>query len=88
MAAMVTRALALTGSDFEVNEADELLARFGDSSKIQNWSKAAVAKAVQAGIVNGNDKAEFLPGVKASRAEAAVMIMRTLGYVGFVNEIS
>ncbi len=87
MASMVTRALALAGYDFEIDQPDDLLNRFGDSREIRDWSKTAVAKAVKAGIVNGNEQAEFLPGAKASRAEAAVMVLRTLRYVGFINEV-
>ena len=82
---MVRNAVRLTGIAPEVGSPDEVIARFTDYSEIKGWAKAAVADAVQAGIINGNNRGEFNPEADATRAEAAVMLMRTLGYTGFSN---
>jgi len=85
MAAMVRNAVRLAGIASEAGSADEVISRFGDNAAIKDWAREAVAEAVQAGIINGNTRGEFNPEADATRAEAAVMLMRTLGYAGFMN---
>lgn len=51
---------------------------FTDSSDIGAWAQAAVAQAVQAGILNGYSDGSFRPDAVITRAEMAVMAARAL----------
>ena len=51
---------------------------FADDSKISSFAKDAVNKAVALGIVKGRTKTAFEPKANATRAEAAVMLYRSL----------
>jgi len=70
MAVMIMRALGLTQSDSTVS--------FADASSIPDWALESVAQAVKAGIVSGKPGNIFDPMGKASRAEAAKMIVNML----------
>ncbi|WP_340400526.1 S-layer homology domain-containing protein [Paenibacillus sp. FSL H8-0079] len=47
---------------------------FTDQAKIGTWAQAAVAQAVQAGIINGYTDGTFQPNANITRAEMATMI--------------
>lgn len=49
---------------------------FTDNESISDWAKEAVSSMVQAGIISGRDDLSFDPQQKATRAEAASMIVR------------
>ncbi|OPH56919.1 hypothetical protein BC351_26240 [Paenibacillus ferrarius] len=51
---------------------------FTDSAEIGAWAQKAVAQAVQADIIKGNDDGTFRPNAEVSRAEIAVMIARAM----------
>lgn len=86
MALMMVRALEFTGKVSDVgNKQDVLLSRFGDNKKISPWAREAVAKAINAGIINGVTASSFQPKNNATRAEAVAMIKRLLQYVEFMN---
>lgn len=77
MATMIARALKVTANKEDVKDQDAVLAVFKDAAAIQSSLKAGVSFAVEHGIVVGfNDK--FAPNDKSTRAQAAVMIHRTL----------
>jgi len=58
-------------------ELQRLLQSFKDASAIKNWSKADVAAAVQAGLVQGGGAGRFNPNGIATRGQA-VTILRKL----------
>jgi len=93
--AMVTRAefAVMLDKVFDLSEHDGELA-FSDEADIGNWAKAAVGRAVQAGIVKGFADGSFRPNTLLSRAEMVVMIVRLLnlgegdeaGVTGFADD--
>ncbi|MZQ80780.1 hypothetical protein GQF01_01325 [Paenibacillus sp. 5J-6] len=83
MAVMITRAMALAGTSVEVNT--KALQAFEDEKSINGWAKDAVARAMNAGIMNGITNSSFMPGDKATRAQAAVIMKRLLQFEKFMN---
>ena len=60
-------------------EADEsVLFGYPDRGSISEWAVQAMAWAVSAGIIAGNDTGELLPQSNATRAQVAVMLQRYL----------
>ncbi|RKN80721.1 S-layer homology domain-containing protein [Paenibacillus ginsengarvi] len=83
MALMISRALAMTGK--KASASSDKLMVFADRGTISAWAQAAVAEAVQAGLMNGVDADRFAPAEQASRAQVAVLLKRMLQYAGFMN---
>jgi len=67
---MLVNALSLAGEGGKLT--------FLDEEKIGAWAKAAVAKAVAQGLVNGYADGSFRPDAKIKRAEMAVILARVL----------
>ncbi|TYP78233.1 InlB B-repeat-containing protein [Paenibacillus methanolicus] len=59
-------------------QAEEAQLAFTDVGQIGVWAKAAVARAVKAGILSGLPDGTFRPNAAISRAEMAVMVARAL----------
>lgn len=72
-AAMITKALRLTGAEATVDFAD-----VAEGS----WYYRAVAAALRAGIIKGQSKTAFGVGANISRQDAAVMLDRVIEYSG------
>jgi hypothetical protein len=70
-AVMLMNALKPQGSGAELT--------FTDNAKIGTWAQKAVAQAVQAGIIKGNQDGSFRPNTEVTRAEMAAMIANALG---------
>jgi len=86
MAAVIIRALEYTGAAVTVeNEVAGLLSRFKDYNDIGVWAREAVAKAVKTSIFHGKSDGRFAPDDTATRAEAAVVIIKLLKYLNFIN---
>ncbi|BFT69347.1 S-layer homology domain-containing protein [Paenibacillus sp. P36] len=83
MAVMIARAMALAGNS-GVADVKGLQA-FDDEKSINGWAKDAVARALHAGIMNGITNSSFMPGEKATRAQAAVILKRLLQFEKFMN---
>ena len=83
MAAMITRALALAGYDKAADVS--VLARYADHRAVSPWASAAMAQAVDAGIVTGTPATALSPRTFATRAEAAVMIKRMMEVLNFIQ---
>lgn len=79
MATMISRALKTTGNLEEVKDVSSVLSQFSDANQINNSLKTDVALAVSNGLVIGAN-GKFNPTISATRAEAAVMIYRTLNF--------
>ncbi|MNG21724.1 Endo-1,4-beta-xylanase A precursor [compost metagenome] len=71
MAVMIARALQLSG-DAAAN------AGFNDDAAIPQWSRDAVDALKQEGLINGRSGNLFVPNGTATRAEAAVLLLRLL----------
>ncbi|MGU3471516.1 Ig-like domain-containing protein [Paenibacillus sp. D51F] len=86
MAAMMVR--AIEASEMKIIPAKDnasYLANFKDKGKISAWAQPYAAKAVFAGIANGQTATAFAPLGQATRAEAAVMLKRMLLYLGMID---
>lgn len=86
MATMMVRAIGVAGIQVTLQgSAADTLKKFSDRGKVGTWAQTDVAKAVQAGIINGQTTSTFGGKNNATRAEAAVMVKRLLDYVGFLD---
>lgn len=78
MAVMIIRAMINSGKsmDINTNEAVVDLIAFIDGHMISEWAVTSMASAIKLGIISGRGEAMIAPGAVATRAEAAVMILR------------
>ncbi|MGO4499428.1 S-layer homology domain-containing protein [Paenibacillus sp. 2RAB27] len=83
MVAMMMRAMKVGGK--EIQASSTVIDRFADRSTIGEWSKAAVAQALTAGLVQGLSDNSFAPTEPATRAQAATMLKRMLQSLQFIN---
>lgn len=83
MVVMAARAVKALGFTAEVSDVDAALAKFNDRRLISEWAKEAVAAATEAGMINGSELGDFSPFDHATRAEATLMVTRTLNYMRF-----
>lgn len=83
MAAMVVHAFNYAGKGVTLTDAEvsAQLARFTDAPAISPWARASVAGTVTKGIVKGRTATAIVPQGTATRAEAAVMILRMHGQI-------
>lgn len=86
MAVMIVRALEQTGFEVTISEEEQeqLLARFSDRAKIQNWAATDLARAVKSGLLKGVTATTIEPAANATRAQAAVMIKRMMEKTGLL----
>lgn len=56
------------------------MAAFTDADQISDWAVPEVARAAAAGLVTGYPDGTFRPQAPVTRAEAAVLICRTMQY--------
>lgn len=61
---------------------------FADTDEIAEWARGYVSAAVRAGIITGVGDNRFAPTDPVTRAQAATMIMRSLGEVGTSLELT
>ncbi|SEN63961.1 Ig-like domain-containing protein [Paenibacillus sp. OV219] len=86
MASMMVRAASSAGVQIVPQQTTaEVLKKFTDRAKIGTWAQTDVAKAVEAGVINGMSNGAFGGKNNATRAEAAVMVKRLLNYLEFIN---
>ncbi|MFD0959951.1 S-layer homology domain-containing protein, partial [Paenibacillus chungangensis] len=77
MAIMIVRTLRYFGIALENKNPS-----FNDQDDIADWAEKDVQFAASAGIVRGDEQGSFQPTDYASRAEAAVMLIRLMRYSG------
>ncbi|WP_379135177.1 S-layer homology domain-containing protein, partial [Paenibacillus sp. sgz500958] len=77
---IINKAMTITGLHVEVkaNEAEALLAAFGDAQQSSTWSKESMAACIKAGIVSGMSDFKLAPKDRITRAEVAVIVRRLL----------
>ncbi|WP_020619617.1 bacterial Ig-like domain-containing protein [Paenibacillus daejeonensis] len=82
MMVMLARALRAAGyGGLELTEGLGVLREFVDSGTVANYAALDIAALVKAGLVQGDPQGQLMPLAAASRAEAAVLIYRTLGHM-------
>jgi len=86
MAAMVIRAQELAGVEVVLSNSEvaAVLAGFKDAGQIGSWARAELAAAIESGVVAGTTAHTVSPNATATRAEAAVMIIRLLNNADFI----
>ncbi|MCU6708643.1 S-layer homology domain-containing protein [Paenibacillus sp. J5C_2022] len=77
MAIMIVRTLRYLNIALENTDQS-----FNDQDDIADWAEEAVQLAAAAGIVRGDEQGNYQPADYASRAEAAVMLIRLMRYSG------
>ena len=78
MAVMVSEALGNKAPTIDGTELDA----FSDSAAVDSWAVNGMERAVKAGIVSGMTPSTLAPRVNATRAQAAAMIYKLLGFLG------
>ncbi|MGI9861605.1 S-layer homology domain-containing protein [Moorella naiadis] len=73
------------GAGIDITKPGGLLPRFSDSQEIAPWAREAVAISIAAGIIHSDTQDRLKPGNSATRAEAAVMLARTLKLLQLIN---
>ncbi len=84
MAVMVANAVKYAGTYNPSIDTERYLNQFLDKGSISDWSQEAVAFAVSAGVIRGDEKGNFRPASNATRAEAAVMLGNCMKHLGFI----
>ncbi len=74
MAAIIVRAFNLPPAALQTG--------FADEAKISSWAKDVVAAAVESKVMTGTTGNRFAPEDKATRAEAATVLLRLLQFKG------
>lgn len=86
IAVMLSRALEVANPSVPAGDADAaILGKYTDHGSVSAWAQPAVAKLLNAGIIQGKSAAVIDPAAPASRAEAAVMIKRLLQSAQLMN---
>ncbi|ANS76108.1 hypothetical protein AWM70_17225 [Paenibacillus yonginensis] len=86
MTLMMARAMSSAGQPLNASvNPDGVLSKFKDNKQISAASKAVVAQAVNAGVIQGTSTGTFNPKGTATRAEAAVMLKRVLDKLRFLK---
>ena len=79
--AMIARAMKVTKLDSGINDgeqADKVLAKFSDGSRVASWAKSFAAGCVNTGTVNGRANGDVAPKDNITRAETAAIVKRLL----------
>ncbi len=82
IAVMVSRTVRFAGYPSDSGSTNYNVS-FTDRDSVSDWARPAVSAAAGAQIIKGNRNGEFSPHSRATRAEAAAMLMRTLVYIRF-----
>ncbi|MFS0723773.1 S-layer homology domain-containing protein [Paenibacillus sp. 1P07SE] len=85
LALMTLHVLEYLGQAANTANGTAALERFQDHTMISDWARQAVAMQVESGLMTGRSPDQFVPGGETTRAESAVVLLRFLRQVGFVN---
>ncbi|MDF2714277.1 MAG: hypothetical protein K0R28_1202 [Paenibacillus sp.] len=86
MAVLLARADALFGLKAQQDSDRSALGGFRDAEQISEWARKAMADAVAAGLIQGMGDRELQPKSTATRAQAAVVILRVMGRAGMFGQ--
>lgn len=86
LAAMIVRSFEYAGGKVTVDAATEqqILSKWSDANRI-GWGQREVAKAIQAGLMNGMTDTTLETYGQATRAQSAAMLKRFLSEVKFID---
>lgn len=82
MAVMLHRALGIVTDDLDP---EKLLEAYSDGAKASGWARLQVAYAVNSGLLKGSG-GKLIPRAKATRAEAATVVLRALESMGRITK--
>lgn len=85
MVVMLGRAIRYTGELPAATAENSQLESFTDYSELADWAKEDAAQLLAAGIIEGLEDAAFAPKEPATRAQSAVLLVRMLRYLDFIN---
>lgn len=85
MAVMIAHAMEMVDATNLSAGKTESLNKFSDSASIPKWASAQAALLADKGIMLGDTKGAFAPSNNATRAQAAVILQRTLKQLNFSN---
>lgn len=83
MAVIIANAMQATSTSVQADISK--LSAYKDQATISPWARGSMTQAVEAGIIKGVTVDTIEPTEQATRAEAAVMLKRFLGFVEFIN---
>jgi len=84
MAVMVSRALGMVQGKADVKADATILAKFKDANSMKAWATVPIAELAGLGILNGVAADIFAPDASATRAEAAVILLRAMRTLEFI----
>ncbi len=84
MAVMVSRALGMVQGKADVKADATILAKFKDANSMKAWATVPIAELAGLGILNGVAADTFAPDASATRAEAAVILLRAMRTLEFI----
>ncbi|WEK54756.1 MAG: choice-of-anchor I family protein [Candidatus Cohnella colombiensis] len=84
MAVMIARAITIVNPNIAAGD-KQVLNNFSDYTTIPQWASGQVALLANQGIMQGNTKGAFAPTASATRAEAAVILLRALKSLSLLN---
>ncbi|MET3847484.1 S-layer homology domain-containing protein [Paenibacillus sp. OAE614] len=86
MALMISKSMTYSGKADTQGSVEQMsLEGFSDQEEIASWAHDAMMKIVQAGIMQGDQHGALRPDETCTRAEMAVMIVRMLKEIQFIN---
>lgn len=85
IAVMLANARQLATDGTAAAQSAQALTRYADAAQISPWAVDAFAEAVADGIIQGMTADLLAPSDTATRAQAAVMLARTLRAIGFLE---
>lgn len=86
MALMISKSMTYLGKEETQGSIEQMsLEGFSDQEEIASWAHDAMIKIVQAGIMQGDQHGALRPDETCTRAEMAVMIVRMLKEIQFIN---
>lgn len=71
--------------EFIEGEVDKLLATFGDSERIVDWARKAIASCIKEELVSGRNEKRIEPKHNITRAEVAVIVRLLLQKSNLIN---
>jgi|GEM_PF-3353423 len=84
MAVMVSRALAMVQGADAAKADTSVLEKFKDTASLRAWETTPIAELVGLGVLNGVTSDTLAPAKSATRAQAAVILLRAMRVLEFI----
>lgn len=79
---MIEKLISNLSPEIQLENEDNTLHQFVDGTEVSDWAQHSASKLVQLGILTGTDKGELEPKTSISRAQAMVVLTRSLKTTG------